>query len=134
MIRLKGNDERILSIELFDILKYISNINNYKWKILWFDGISKKNAINIPELEREINNSPNGLNINSTELIKFSKSLHQIIEIVLIGDKDETKLRRCNDEILKDECEFFLELVDSSYWEISSSNLSFLENIEKNLI
>lgn len=131
MIQLYSKNSNVLLIELLDILSQIHNIEQYNWKVLWFDGISKNNDLDIPKLEQEIDNSQNGLALTSSELINFSESLCQIIEIVLIGDKDKNKLEKSNDEVLKERCEFFFELVDSSYWEITSKNKLFMENIRR---
>lgn len=130
MITLKGNNNSVLTISLHDIINLIPNISNYKWKIIWIEGYSS--TFNILKFEKMINKSQDGVLIDANILIDLSLKLNQLVEIVLIGDKEESDLHKYgNDSIMKEKCDFFIELIDSSYWEISSSNIDFLEEIKK---
>lgn len=133
MIILKGNDDNILTISLFDIVSLIPDIENYKWKFIWIEGCSS--TLNMLELEKSINESEDGLLIDSNELLKLSNLFDQLIEVVLIGSENENKLFKYEkDVIAKKECDFFIELIDSSYWEITSSNPDFISKIKSGLI
>lgn len=128
------NNEGYLSIDLTDILTQIENITNYKWKLLWIDGTSHTGGANMLELEKNVNDSKDGLPILGSQLLPFSELFSQLYELILIGDKDEEQLVKLEDEEqMKENCEFFIELVDSSYWEITSKNKDFNENIKMNL-
>jgi len=131
MIILKGNNEHFLSVSLHDILSQIENINTYIWKLIWIEGVSRQ--INILELEEMVNKSADGLLIDSKDLLNMSILFDDLMEVVLLGDKDEGNLHKLeNDDDIKVKCEYFIELIDSSYWEITSQNESFIKNIKKN--
>lgn len=133
MILIKGQKEEFaLSIMLEDVITQLPNYDSYKWRILWVNGVSFK--IDISELEKEVNDSQNGKGILGEELIIFSRQFEQMLELLLIGDKDENKLKRYKKEDdMKKECEFVIELVDGSYWEVTSKNDQFNVNLIENL-
>ena len=69
--------------------------------------------------------------VTPQELLDIAKKIDQLIELVLIGDEDENNLHKLEDDVsIKQQCLFFIELVDSSYWEISSKDKSYIENFE----
>jgi hypothetical protein len=133
MLLIKGNkDEIYLSITLEDVINQLSGYESYKWCILWVEGVSRN--INIIELEREINDSKQGKEIFGKDLLPLFKKFDQVLELLLIGDEDENKLKRYEEhKEMKQECEFVIELVDSSYWEVTSKNVQFNDNLIKNL-
>lgn len=117
---LSGNNKEILNLELSDILKLILDGGNFQWKILWINGISKNdNNFDMLTFEKKIKNE--GLKLSFNELKKLSLKLDQLVEFVLIGkegninDIDVTE----SDSFIKNKCDFFIELIDSSYWEIT---------------
>jgi len=133
-IIIRGSEELILSVSLLDIINQIEEPEKYSWNILWLEACGELENGTIIELENKINDSKNGLLINFTELSLLAKSFDQVIEILLIGDKNSDKLKRYNNiEDLYSECYFCIELLDSSYWSIFSSNDQFIRNIQENL-
>lgn len=132
MIVLRGNkEEDVLSIKLRDILEEVPGMNCFKWKLLWLDGVSFK--LNIGKIMDTVDNCQDGYLITIESLLKLSDLSYQLLELVLIGDKEQENLHKLdNDDEMKKKCEFFIELVDSSYWEITSSNESFINNIKDN--
>ncbi|WP_445453147.1 hypothetical protein [Flavobacterium sp. 25HG05S-40] len=121
----------VLKVTLADILKCISEPDFYKWKILWFEGIWNLDE-SILDFEDTINNSENGVSYNFTDLLILSNNINQIMEIILVGDKDMDKLVRYQEDVeMYENCEMVLELVDSSYWEINTSNAKFSDNLIK---
>lgn len=133
-IIIKGDKSIVLSVSLFDILEQLDKAEAYFWKILWLEAKGELIKGNILELEEEINNSENGYIINFPELIKFAERIDQIIEIVIIGSANIDFLRRYEaDEDMKDSCDYCIELVDSSYWLISSVDSKFIALLIRNL-
>lgn len=133
MIRLYGNNNNVLSINLIDILSKIKNIDEYYWKLIWLEGVSYK--IDILTLENEVNKSSDGLLVNSSELLAMSSSFYQLIELILIGNKTIDSLHKLEDDsVMKKNNDFFIELIDSSYWEITSKDNSFIEALEKTFL
>lgn len=130
MIILRGDDNDVLSVRLEDILLYIEDTIN--WNLLWIKGVSVK-GFDMISFEEEINNSFEGYFINSSKLIKLSNNFIQLIEVALIGDEDVRSICKLkSDSEMKERCEYFIELVDSSHWEITSSNKGFLKKIKEN--
>lgn len=124
---LTGNDDQILDIELYEILNKLQNGSNFNWCIQELGGVGFPNE-SILQLENKINNSPNGIFVTWEELIQFSKRFSQIINLLLIGDKDLNKFVRYeNSELMYEECFYVIELIDSSYWEIhSKEDISYI--------
>lgn len=130
---LEGDDDEYLSVRLSDILIHVGDLSGYRWKIVWLDATSTR--MNVVELEERINGSDTGFDIEGSELIPFSKQFQQLIEMVLIGDADVARLVKSDDEeLMKANCEFFIRLVDSSYWEVTSGNKVFMDNVRSSLV
>jgi hypothetical protein len=126
------SNETILSITLKDILKCVENPTKYYWKLLWIEGVGEIEG-SMLKFEEKINSSVEGVLFNYAELLKLSDSISQLIEIVVIGDKDLNKLIRYeNDVEMYNNCEYVIELVDSSFWEFTSSDSHSLDNIKQN--
>lgn len=141
MIILHGNDKDILSVKLHDILMEIDRIDIRIWKLLWIEAVSSQmitlrlnnTEMYMSELEEVVNNSKDGILISPDELLKMSTLFDDLIEIVIIGDKDEfTVQKKGNDDEIKSRCEYFIELVDSSYWEITTKDNKFVSNLKRN--
>ena len=131
-IIIQGNNDRILSISLLTVLEKVVKLSNCSWKILWLEGKGRLKEDNMIDFENRINNSNNGYLVSFLELLNFAKSIDQIIEIVLIGDKDIDSLRRYKtDKEMRVSCDYCIELIDSTYWKISSIDYEFIENLSK---
>ena len=104
------------------ILKSIPNIDLYNWKIIYINGTSQVD-FNMIEFENIVNNSIKGYFISSNELIELSEKIIYLIDIDIVGDLKLSKLDNIKEEIY----DFKISLIDSSYWEIYSSNPIFLE-------
>lgn len=126
------SDETFLSITLKDILKCVENPTNYYWKLLWIEGVGEIEG-SMLKFEEKINGSVEGILFNYIELLKLSDSISQLIEIVVIGGRDYNKLTRYNTDVeMYNNCEYVIELVDSSFWEFISSDSQSLDNIKQN--
>lgn len=130
MIILKGEDKDILTLPLQKILALIEDINIYKWKLIWidYDSCSDKLA----EFKEKVNNSEDGILLDPQELLHAPYLFDNLFDTVLLGDKNNENLHKLNnDNEMKMKCEFFIELVDCSYWEITTKNQSFMQNIKR---
>jgi hypothetical protein len=131
-IRIAGkSDETILTIKLKDILECIGNPSIYKWNLLWIEGIGTYED-SILDFEAKINESNSGIQFEFDEMIKLSDSMDQIIELTLIADLESEKLIRYDtDDSMYKNCKYVIELVDSSFWEFTSSDFKVLEVIKQ---
>ena len=127
-IRITGkSDETILTIKLKDILESISNPSIYKWNLLWIEAIGTYEE-SILDFEARINDSNNGVQFEFDELIKLSDSMDQILELTLIADLASEKLVRYDtDEEMYKNCKYVIELIDSSFWEFTTSDFNDLK-------
>jgi len=112
----------MIETTLFLILESIPTIDLYNWKITYINGTSQAD-FNMIEFENIVNNSINGYSISSSELIELSKKFIYLIDIDIIGSLKSSMLDDVKGEIY----DFRISLIDSSYWEIYSSNSLFLE-------
>ncbi|MCD7931241.1 MAG: hypothetical protein LUH15_07665 [Tannerellaceae bacterium] len=148
MIKLYGNQESVLSVNFDDIVNQIPDIEIYKWKLVWIEGVNFKieelflsgGFKDMEEFSEAVENSPNGYLIKANKLIKLSKSFFQAYDLLLIGDKQEDSLDiplnsqgNIEEKELKNKVEFYIELVDTSYWEITSTNEIFNQRMKENL-
>lgn len=132
-IEIHGNNNSILSVNLNDILDCITHGDQFCWSFLWLEAIGSLESMTMLDFEKKINKSSNGYVTNWEELLILSKSFDQIIEVLLIADKDKSKLKRyTNDDEMYSICDLSIELVDSSYWIIHSNQFS-LKNMINNL-
>lgn len=124
---IKTDQSIVLSVSLIDILKQINKAGECIWKILWLQATGKLQKGNMIDFEEEVNNSNTGYFISFPELLKFAESVDQVIEILLIGSHNIDQLRRYeSDRDMRNACDYCIELIDSSYWEISSIDDEFM--------
>lgn len=117
LIRLNDNNEGILSIDLKEILDTIKPIHElYSWYVYFvdFEQISK-NFDQVFPLLKSVNENKGKTPISWEELYLIAESLKQTIDIDFVGE-------HIGDRI-------FIRAVDSSFWEIETSNEKLLEYI-----
>jgi len=117
-------------VSLKDLLGLIENGHEFYWKILSLEACGDLGKKSIIELENQIKNSKDGFSISWNDLISLSNSLNQTIEILLIGDRNKINLKRYNsDKKMLEYCSICIELIDSSFWEISILEEELLDSI-----
>ncbi|WP_126249205.1 hypothetical protein [Chitinophaga rhizosphaerae] len=133
-IIIKGSNSGILDVNLVDILRCIQNGELLFWSLFWIEAIGKGSDSEMLDFKSYVKNSGNGILYNYNTLIELSSSFTQIIDILICGDMNLEKLKRYeSDEDTIRECTFVIELVDSSYWEVSTNDLASINNIKKRL-
>ncbi|MGQ8869683.1 hypothetical protein [Myroides sp. TSA_177.3] len=116
------SNEDILSINLGDILCFINTAKELNWKIVWIEGVSVK-GFDMLAFEAEVKK---GLKVSYDELIDLNKKIVQIYDLVLVGDKENIEDKK------EENCDYIIELIDSSFWEITSKNEEFIEKLRQN--
>jgi len=134
-IRINGNDAEMLSVSLHDILALIDEGPILKWSVLWIHGTGDLGVNkNMLDFEDQVKNSSLGVFYTWDELVALSKKFKQLIELVLIGASSVRTLKRYDDDnIMHSLCQYTIELIDSSYWEIHSLNIDTLQKMEDEL-
>ena len=116
-------------ISFIDILSLIKYPEKYHWKIVWIYAFYYPS--NLVYLEDKINSSK-GYDIKLEDLKKLIESVGQLIELILIGDKgiiEDYSIEK--EEEIKNKYDFFIEYVDSSYWEIFSKDNDFSNKLKE---
>lgn len=133
-IIIEGSDPNVLNVELSDVLGCIETGESYLWSLQWITAIGKVGGEGVLNFETEVNKSPNGILYKWKDLINLSYRFDQIVALLVCGDGDKVNLRRYNE---KDEsvlnCDYVLELVDSSYWLVTTNDERALSNMLQKL-
>lgn len=133
-IEISGSDSTFLNVSLHDILQLLPAGALIHWKLLWLEATWHEEGESILELEAKVNNSTDGYMLSWNELLKLSKCFDQIIDIVLIGDRELSRLRRFDtDEEMHTSCCYCLQLIDSTYWLIHSCDEEFIKKLSKTI-
>jgi len=131
-IQIKANRNHFIGISLLDILDLIDKPENYKWSILWIEAIGEIKNDTMLDFEIRVNKSTSGYMVRFSDLVNLAKSFTRVIEILIIGDENINNLKRYDiDHEMHSNCNFCLELVDSSYWDIYSNDMIFLKTIKE---
>ena len=118
-------------LSMNEIIGVIENSPLYKWKLLWIEAIAKDPNYPMLEFEKSVNNSVEGHFITIEELWELNEKCHQVIDILFIGDRSSENLKRySNDEEMRDRCYYCFELIDSSFWDISTGDIKLANFIQ----
>jgi len=130
-IRILDDENGIVCVELPDILQEIHKGQLLHWSILDFYGMGNLGeGKSIPIFQQQITESEKGLFITWDDLIYLSKKLYEVIDIVIIGSKDETNLRRYNeDQEMYETCDIVIVMFDSCYWEVFSKDHNLINRL-----
>lgn len=130
-IRIEDEANGVISVELSQILEEIHDGSAFYWSILFFEGIGcLEGGGSVLDLENKIYKSERGFFINWSDLNTLFEKLHQIIWVILIGCKDESLLRRYEtDQEMYETCDVYIEMHDSSFWEVFSKDESLIERL-----
>lgn len=131
-ICISDKDDHHLKVTLFDILEEISNGDQYKWAILFLDGMPKEGkGKQLLELKELIENSHRCLSVNWKELLKVCDLFFQLYEIVFIGCKSERDIKNYkSDKEMFESCDIAAVLIDCSWWEVSSKDSNLIKQYE----
>jgi hypothetical protein len=130
-IRILDKKDRLVTVELPDILKEIPNGESFKWSILYLEASGDLGeGKSILDLEKEANKSQNGLLIEWDAINTLAPKFFQIIDMILIGCKNENFLRRYEtDQEMYETCDIVINMFDSSYWEIFSKDEQLINRL-----
>ncbi|MBA3238254.1 MAG: hypothetical protein H0T62_07920 [Parachlamydiaceae bacterium] len=130
-IRILDKINRVVSVKLQDILKEISNGNLLYWSILHFYGSGVlKNEKSIEVLEEEANKSEKGFFLTWDDLNELANDLWEIEDMLVIGSKKQEKIIRHKiDQDMYESCDIVIEMFDSCYWEVFSSDEALINRL-----
>lgn len=133
-IIVSGSSSKVLDVELSDILNCIENGSLFLWSLHWITAVGMPGDEEVLSFEESVNGSPNGVLYNWSELLDLANRFHQVIELLVCGDQNEMSLRRYeDDEEMMLNCDYVFELVDSSYWLVSSNDENAIRRMQREL-
>lgn len=133
-VKIASNASGLLTINLDNVLKCVKEGKEFNWSILWLEATGDIGSISMLEYEKKIKREERGLLIDWEDLFELSGKFYQIIDLILIGDKDSNNLRRYKDDNnMYSTCYYVIELIDSSYWLIHSKDADLLNCIKNKL-
>ncbi|MVT10392.1 hypothetical protein [Chitinophaga tropicalis] len=132
-IIIRGSSSNVLNVQLLDILRCIDE-GETVWSLLWIRAVGSKDNSNVLEYEELVNASLAGVVLSWQDLLALANQFDQIIEVLICGSENKGVLRRfsTDDEMVRN-CEYVIELVDSSYWLINSKDHEVIEKMLKSL-
>ncbi|MDN3505429.1 MAG: hypothetical protein P0S95_07635 [Rhabdochlamydiaceae bacterium] len=132
-IKVFDNINGYISVELKDIVKYIPFEDFTKCVLLEINAIGNigDNPTN-KELEQKVFDSKMGLDFFWGELKRLALRYTQIIDMTLVVGKDRGKIHFYKtDEDLYKNCEFCLQMIDSSFWVVVAKNNRIIDELEQ---
>lgn len=130
-IKINGEDSDVVSVQLKDILNCMNQGGEAFWGIMWFEVIADlSDEQSVLDLENRINKSNSGMSVSWEELLKLSEQIQQSINLIIVGDQKSSNIMRYDtEEQMYDNCDYVIEMLDSSYWTVHSNNDCFIENL-----
>jgi len=134
-VQIKGNNEKVLSVSLSDLIRILGDKSSMYWSLINInDAVWDANKFgSILDFEVLVDNSENGLFMSWGEVAEISARFYRVVDLLLIGDNNQSKLRRhsTEQEYFKS-CDISIELIDSSFW-IVSAGIEDIHNLESKL-
>lgn len=130
-IRILDKIDRVVCVNLVDILTEISYGNSLYWSILFLQARGNLGkGISIVGFQNRLNKSERGLNIKWDELNILSHKFEEIEHIILIACKNKDQLHRYKeDQEMYETCDIVIEFFDSSFWEVFSKDEQLIKRL-----
>jgi hypothetical protein len=130
-IRISDDVNRVISVDLSDILEEIQNGDSFFWSILDLDASGHLGeGKSIPVFCKQIIESEKGLFIQWDELTSLAKKFFEIVDITIIGCKDKNLLHRYKDnQEMYETCDIVIELISSSFWQVFSKDKQLIDRL-----
>lgn len=136
-IIIKDIKNRVLSVQLRDILEEVHDGATFYWNILEIDAMGDIGdeviyGFHQEDYQEEINESKNGFIISWDKLKLYSSNIHQIMDGIIISSKNKSALHRYENELeMCETCDITLIMFDCYYWKIYSKNEKLIEQFAK---
>lgn len=132
-IRILDKENRVVIVNLPDILCEIQNGNQFHWSILYlYTTGNLGEGKSIPEFEDQILESDRGFFLSWKDLNTLAEKFEQIYDIVILGSMNEDVIKRYNtDEEMYEACDIVIVMFDSSFWEVFAKDKGLIERWAK---
>lgn len=132
-VRILDKRNNVVSVELADILVEIQDGSLCYWSILYLQATGDLGeGKSIPVFEKQIHDSENGFFIDWIELKNLSKKFWDLMDITLLGCRNQNQLCRYpTEQEMYETCDYVIEMIDSSYWEVFSKDGEFIDRLSE---
>ena len=110
------------------------NLDDIKWRLFNLLAVGKLDKVKIIDLEKLVSNSENGYEIDFSFLEELAVGLDDIQEILITGSSLYSRNLNITGKDAYENFDYWLELVDSSYWEVFSKNESFIKLVKSEFL
>lgn len=130
-IRIFDIEDGVISVTLLDILQEVFYGAYFYWSILYLEAIGHLGeGKSVVVFADEILTSERGIFIKWGELNVLAKKFSELIDIILIGCKNEQDLRKYEkNQDMFETCDIVIQMIDSSFWEIFSKDEDFIKRL-----
>jgi hypothetical protein len=120
-------------IPLSEILTNIPCTSQLNWGLLWFDvNPIKKEGKSLSEIQKKINKSKDGFPCAFNLLVELYEKIFQEIDVLIIGCSLKKNVHRYDkDQKMYETCDFVIEMIDGSFWEVFSKNVNWIDQLAK---
>ncbi len=119
----------VVPCQLIDLLHVLpEDAHALTWAILDLEAIGDIRGVwdaGVLDLEAQLHRSP--MIFDWQDLVKLANSFEQVINITLVACLDTSDIPAVDFEVDKSNCEFVLELVDSTVWRIYAKHQDKLQ-------
>jgi len=132
-IRISDSSNYAVCVDLNDILKELYQGATYYWSIQAIEINGYKGANDsVMNIEKEARASEFGRPISWGDLCALGNDVFQFIELILIASKKPENNIRLQERKKKYEIsDIYIEMFDSSYWEVFSKDHTFIDRLSK---
>lgn len=132
-IRIRDRENHMVKVKLCDILNEISDGDKFHWSILFSEVIPMPGRGKYTtSIEEKADNAQEGYILTWQQLKDFTGAVHQELDLRVIGALDVFMIRKYNsDEELHRNCDFLIEMFDSTYWEVFSRDHELIDRLAK---
>ncbi len=111
---------RTLEVDLVDVLAAIEPFGaSHQWTVLWLRGTGTDVRI----VEHEVEQAPNGISMPWSRLCQIASQYDQVEDAVVLASRQNIAgVPRFGWEDHESEFDIIVEVVDSSYWMIASTD------------
>lgn len=131
---LKSKNREEPAVKLSRLLALMPNLDDIKWRLFNLLAVGKLDKVKIIDLEKLVSNSENGYEIDFSFLEELAVGLDDIQEILITGSSLYSRNLNITGKDAYENFDYWLELVDSSYWEVFSKNESFIKLVKSEFL
>ncbi|MBA2726687.1 MAG: hypothetical protein H0U49_00740 [Parachlamydiaceae bacterium] len=131
-IRILDKENRIVKINLSNILEEIKIGDQFEWSILYLHTTGDLGkGKSIPEFEEQIIKSEKGFFITWKEINDLSLKFWDLMDIIIIASRNKNLLLRYkDDQEMYQLCDIVIEKFDSCFWEVFSKDEKLINKLE----